>query len=133
MESQAGRSITPSMGRLRSRNRQGVSSARLGSTTVCMFGIAALATLLRMMLSGEKGFGPDEIRSVFYARLDWAPFFRLALPLEANMSLYFFLLRFWRLAGESEVVIRSLSVAAGAATVPALYLLGRRLFSPRVG
>jgi mannosyltransferase len=98
-----------------------------------MFGIAVLAAVLRIMLAGEKGFDPDEIRSIFYARLGWAPFFGLAIPLEANMSLYFFLLRFWRLAGESEVVIRSLSVAAGAATIPALYLLGRRLFSSRVG
>ncbi len=47
---------------------------------------------------------------------------------------YYLLLHYWRaLFGQSEFALRSLSVAAGVATVAFTYLLGRRLFGESVG
>jgi len=103
------------------------------STASLLFGILAIATLLRVALLGDKGFGLDEIASTRFARLDWESFLQLVATGEVNMAFYYVLLGVWRLAGENEVVIRSLSVAAGVATIPVLYLLGRRLYGPGVG
>ena len=51
-----------------------------------------------------------------------------------NMGLHTFLLDFWiKAVGESETAIRSLSVLCAALCVPALYLVGRRLFDRRTG
>lgn len=49
------------------------------------------------------------------------------------MVLYYLLLRGWIRLGSSESAVRGLSVLAGVAAVPALYLLGTRLFGPRAG
>ncbi|HET8999372.1 MAG TPA: glycosyltransferase family 39 protein [bacterium] len=103
------------------------------STASFLVGILAIATLLRVALLGDKSLSLEEISSIFSTRLDWGSFFKVFAPREVNMTFYYVLLRVWRLAGENEVVIRSLSVAAGVATIPVLYLLGRRLFGPRVG
>jgi len=49
------------------------------------------------------------------------------------MSLYYLLLHFWLHLGNSEFFVRTLSIVFALATIPALYLLGRRLFDSRVG
>ena len=49
------------------------------------------------------------------------------------MSLYYFLLHYWLHFGGSEFFVRALSVLFAIASVPAIYLLGRRLFDSRVG
>jgi mannosyltransferase len=49
------------------------------------------------------------------------------------MSLYYLLLHFWLHLGDSEFFVRTLSIVFALATIPALYLLGRRLFDSRVG
>jgi uncharacterized membrane protein len=95
--------------------------------------ILALATLLRLLFLGEKSFWPDEAFSVRVARLDWTHFWTILTNEQANMALYYTLLRFWLRFGDSEPVIRSLSVIWAVATVPALYVLGSRLFGTRVG
>ena len=52
---------------------------------------------------------------------------------EANMVLYTLLLRLWLTFGGGEAWIRTLSVLAALATIPAVYLLGRTLFGAWVG
>ena len=52
---------------------------------------------------------------------------------ELNMVFYYVLLRGWMIFGDSEWVLRSLSVLFGVATLPALYVLGQRLFDRQVG
>ena len=44
------------------------------------------------------------------------------------MSFYYFLLRGWLHLGDSETVVRGLSVLFGVAVIPVTYLLGKRLF-----
>jgi hypothetical protein len=95
--------------------------------------IAAVAAALRFHLLAAKSFWFDEGVSVAIARLDWYNFARILWRREANMSLYYFSLRPWLHFGGSEFFVRSLSVVFAVASIPAVYLLGRRLFDSRVG
>ncbi len=92
-----------------------------------------LASALRFFRLGTKSFWLDEAASAVLARVDGHVFVRALIHREANMSLYYLLLRGWTLLGSNEFVVRSLSVIAGVAAIPAIYLLGARLFGPRAG
>jgi mannosyltransferase len=113
-----------------SHSPQGASSPlELGLLTL----IAGLAAVLRFHSLAAKSFWFDEGVSVAIARLDWYNFARILWRREANMSLYYLLLHYWLHFGGSEFFVRALSVLFGIASVPAIYLLGRRLFDSRVG
>ncbi len=96
-----------------------------------------MAIAARLLFLTAKPFWFDECFSVVVARLSWANFLRLLWWREANMSLYYVLLRIWLgvcpRSGQSEFFIRSLSVAIDAFTLPAIYWLGRQLYDRRVG
>jgi mannosyltransferase len=66
------------------------------------------------------------------ARIGWRDFLRLLWWREANMSLYYLLLRMWLRFGQSEFFIRSLSVLIAVATLPTIYWLARLLYDRRV-
>jgi len=95
--------------------------------------LSAVAAALRFHAVAARSFWFDEGISVEIARLGWANFARLLWEREANMSLYYLLLRGWLLFGGSEFFIRGLSALIGTATVPLLYALGRRFFNSRIG
>jgi mannosyltransferase len=95
--------------------------------------IAVITAVLRFHLLAAKSFWFDEGVSVAIARLDWYNFARILWRREANMSLYYLFLHFWLYFGGSEFFVRSLSVLFAIASVPAIYVLGRRLFDSRVG
>ena len=96
-------------------------------------GILLLAGCLEMLFLGEQSFNLDEAYRVILARLEWPAFWWFLCHREANMSLYCFLLRIWLNVGDSEALIRALSVIPALATVPAVYVLGKRLFGLRLG
>jgi mannosyltransferase len=95
--------------------------------------IVAFAASLRFHALAAKSFWFDEGVSVAIARLDWYNFARILWRREANMSLYYLLLRYWLHFGGSEFFVRALSVLFATASIPVIYLLGRRLFDSRVG
>ena len=95
--------------------------------------IAVVAAVLRFHSLAAKSFWFDEGVSVAIARLDWYNFARILWRREANMALYYFLLHYWMHFGGSEFFVRALSVLFAIASVPAIYLLGRRLFDAPVG
>ncbi len=95
--------------------------------------ITVLAAVLRFHALAARTFWFDEGVSIGIARLDWYNFGRILWRREANMSLYYLLLRGWVLFGQSEAFVRGLSVLFALATIPVLYFLGRRLFNSRVG
>jgi mannosyltransferase len=95
--------------------------------------ITGLAAVVRFHSLAAKSFWFDEGVSVAIARLDWYNFARILWRREANMSLYYLLLRYWLHFGGSEFFIRSLSVLFAIVSVPVIYLLGRSLFDSRVG
>jgi len=88
---------------------------------------------VRLQSLASKPFWFDEAFSVEVARIDWRNFLRLLWWREANMSLYYVLLRAWLHFGQSPFFIRSLSVAISAASIPAIYWLGSMLYNRRVG
>jgi len=94
--------------------------------------LLAASIALRVFHLPRKPFWFDECFSVELARIDWRNFLHLLWWREANMSLYYVLLRIWLHFGQSPSFIRGLSVAAAVATVPALYWLGRMLYDGRV-
>jgi mannosyltransferase len=88
---------------------------------------------LRFLFLTRKPFWFDEAFSAEIARLPWHGFLRLLWWREANMSLYYLLLRGWLHFGSSPFFTRSLSVLASLATLPAMYWLSCKLFDRRVG
>jgi mannosyltransferase len=95
--------------------------------------LATLALVLRFYRLGALSLWSDEGISAAFTSLDWYNFLRILWRREANMALYYLLLRAWAQGGNSEAWLRSFSVLASAATVPLLWLLGRRLFGEAVG
>lgn len=98
---------------------------------VLVLTVAALA--VRLFCLTCKPFWFDEAFSVEVARVTWPNFLHLLWWREANMSLYYFLLRIWLHLGQDPFLIRSLSALIGAATIPALYWLASLLYGRRVG
>ncbi|HVO61067.1 MAG TPA: glycosyltransferase family 39 protein [Terriglobales bacterium] len=95
--------------------------------------LVAAAALLYVHALGQKSVWIDEGVSIEMARLDWYNFVRILWRHEANMVLHTLLLRFWLLFGASEGWARTPSVLAALATIPAVFVLGRKLFDARVG
>jgi len=95
--------------------------------------LGAAAAVLRFSFLVRKPFWFDECFSVEVARLGWTDFWRLMWRREANMSLYYLLLRGWLHLGFSPFFIRSLSVIISLATLPAIFWLASQLFDRRVG
>ena len=95
--------------------------------------ITILAAVLRFHLLGAHSLWIDEAASVRFATLAWKPFLRTLWTYQGNMTLYYFLLRAWIHLGDSEFMVRSLSVLFGVLTIPAMYALGKRLFDRATG
>ncbi len=110
-----------------------VSRSRAAVSAILLIATMAAAAFLRFSHLADKTFWYDECFSVQIARLDWWNFLRLMWRREANMALYYGVLRFWLLFGGSEAWIRALSVVFSVATLPVIYALGKRLFDSRVG
>ena len=95
-------------------------------------GIVGAGLLLRFHQLSVKGLS-DEAASWTFAKLDWQSFWEVIWRYEANMAFYYLLLRGWIHLGDSEFILRSLSVMFGIAAVIALYRFGSRLFGQATG
>jgi len=99
--------------------------------------LLATGAAVRFLFLARKPFWFDECFSVEVARISWGNFLHLMWWREANMSLYYVLLRIWLRSepynAQSEFFIRGLSVLMAAATLPAIYWLARQLYDRRVG
>lgn len=100
---------------------------------IVLAGALAGALYLRFHLLAQKSYWFDEGFSVGIARLDWLNFWHLLWQREANMALYYALLKLWLNFGMSEFFVRTLSVVFGLAAIPVVYALGTRLFGARAG
>src|SRR5581483_2102726 len=90
--------------------------------------IAALA--LRVAFLGHKSLWLDEAATYSLCRLPWREFVRAWWAHEANMTAYYALQRAWLHLGTSEFMLRLPSALFGALSIPAIYLLARRLLNP---
>src|SRR6266851_5509028 len=104
-----------------------------GSLSLLLGAILPIALLLRVVHLQQKSFWLDEWYSIGVARLNWPAFVHLIANREANMVLYYALLRFWMRFGESEVFIMLLSILFGLAALPIVWAIGDRLLGRRVG
>ena len=102
-------------------------------STLWLWSSVALGAVLRLIALGHKSFWIDEIASVVIAQKPSAAFWHFLWHDEGNMALYYMLLRPWLDLGNSEAVVRLLSVLPGVLTIPLMYLLGKRLFGRDTG
>lgn len=102
-------------------------------TGVQLAAISLLAVSLRVLFLGKHSFWTDEIYSIRTAQLSWAGLWHNLTNIEANMGIYYGLLHLWLNLGDSEAIIRLLSVIPGVLTIPVGFLLGARLFGVRTG
>jgi mannosyltransferase len=94
--------------------------------------LIAACGAFRFVSLAAKPFWFDECFSAEVARIDWQNFLHLLWWREANMSLYYVLLRVWLHLdlhfGHDQFFLRSLSVVFAMATVPAIYWLATLLY-----
>jgi len=102
-------------------------------TRILLWVITALGALLRLWALNAKSFWLDEIASVVIARMPGNTFWHWLWTEEGNMALYYVMLRPWLGIHLGEGTIRLFSVLPGFASVPMMYLLGRRLFGRNAG
>jgi mannosyltransferase len=94
--------------------------------------LLGIAIAVRVHCLGCKPFWFDECFSVEVSRMDWHNFVRVLWWREANMSLYYALLRIWLHFGSTEFFVRSLSVLFAAISIPVIYWLARLMFDQKV-
>ena len=97
--------------------------------TCALVSTFVLALAVRTIDLGSKSVFADELASIRFAQLNWTAFWRLITGSEANMALYYVLLRFWIRISDNVAFVRFLSVIPAVATVPVIYAIGKRLFS----
>lgn len=95
------------------------------SVTSAVAATMGLALFLRLVHLGHLSFWSDEIISITRSQAGWS--------FQLHMLTYESILRLWMGLGESEAVVRMLSVLFGVAAVPAMYALAARLFGVRAG
>lgn len=95
--------------------------------------IVCVGAFLRFHMLGVRSLWPPECFSFLVARQPFPLFLRTMWWGEANMAFYYLLLRGWALLGDSEVWLLSLSALFGVLAIPAVYALGRRFLSSKVG
>jgi len=102
-------------------------------TPIIIFGLTLLGGGLRLYNIGSKGLWLDEAFSVW---LGWQPLPEMLawlLKVDQHPPLYYTLLHFWMVFGDTATIIRSLSALMGTLTIPVLYTLGKRIDGPQLG
>jgi len=104
---------------------RGKTSATTAATVIVL---TLTAAALRLSHLGTKSLWLDEGATVALARMNWQHFAWVWWHGEANLqTIYFLLMRAWVHGGLSEAWLRLPSALFGIASVPLLYMLGRRL------
>jgi uncharacterized membrane protein len=88
--------------------------------------IIVLGTALRFYQLDEKSLWLDESYSYWLSNHSLHDIWHVIAAWDVHPPMYFTLLKFWRGGADSEFVMRGLSVVAGVATIPAVYVLARQ-------
>ena len=89
---------------------------------------------LRILLLGNKGMWLDETFSVWLANQSVPAMLRWIVRIDQHPPLYFLLLHSWIAHnGDTPYEARLLSVIFGTATIPVIYLIGKRISGAVVG
>jgi 4-amino-4-deoxy-L-arabinose transferase-like glycosyltransferase len=104
-----------------------------GATRFALAAIAVLAATLGLVGLGGTSLWLDEALSAIHAALPRGEFLDYVMRESHQMKFYLVILRAWRLLGESEVALRSLSVLFSVGAVVSIHALGSRLYDDRTG
>lgn len=89
---------------------------------------------LRVLLLDSKGLWLDEAFSVWLANHGVGDMLQWIIRIDQHPPLYYLLLHYWvALFGDTPYDIRLLSVLFGAATIPVIYLIGKRMSGAGMG
>jgi mannosyltransferase len=89
---------------------------------------------LRILLLGNKGLWLDETFSIWLANHNVVDMLQWSVKLDQHPPLYYLLLRYWiALNGDTPYYVRQLSALFGVATIPIIYLIGKRMSGAVVG
>ena len=103
---------------------------RIGLAFIAVF---VIGTTLRLANLAGQSLWLDEAFSVVLAQAPWHSFVYELRTREANMGLYFLVLRPWLRISTDEASVRLLSALLGIATMPVAAALATRLFDRRAG
>lgn len=96
--------------------------------------LTAIGGFLRVLLLATKGMWLDETFSVWMAGHSIPELLQWTIRIDQHPPLYYLLLHYWiALNGDSPYDARLFSVVFGAATIPVIYLIGKRLSGVLVG
>lgn len=89
---------------------------------------------LRVFLLDNKGMWLDETFSVWLANQSVADMLQWIVKIDQHPPLYYLLLHYWMAHyGDTPYYVRLLSALFGAATIPIIYLIGKRLSGTVMG
>jgi mannosyltransferase len=103
------------------------------SSLQVLLAISLTSVVLRSLWLGDKSLWIDEIWSIGISRMPWKTFLWVMRNQDPNTSLYYAFLHVWMYLGDGAFAVRAMSVLLAVATIPALYVLGNRLFGKPVG
>ena len=96
--------------------------------------ITLVGAALRLLLLGTKGMWLDETFSVWMAHHSVPELLQWTVNLDQHPPLYYLLLHYWIATfGDTAYYVRLLSALFGAAAIPVIYLIGKRLSGAVVG
>jgi mannosyltransferase len=115
------------------RDRRAGGTAAMLARAAPLGGVLVVAAILGLLRAGDQSLWRDEGFSVLLARAPWGEFGHVVVETQANMALYYVLLKAWLTFGDGEAVLRSLSALAAVGAVAATYGFAARLFGRAVG
>ena len=99
-----------------------------------VFILILIGGFLRVLYLGNKGMWLDETFSVWLANQSVAEILQWIVRIDQHPPLYYLLLHYWIAHnGDTPYYARLLSVLFGAATIPVIYLIGKRMSGTLVG
>src|SRR5215471_1499311 len=101
------------------------------NVVVALSTITAAGACVRFLFLGRKSFWWDEVATAQICISPWHEFWAWIWRREANMVFYYVLMRQWIHLGDSEVVLRSLSVLFAIISIPLIYFVAVEAFGTR--
>jgi mannosyltransferase len=96
--------------------------------------ITLIGGFLRVLLLANKGLWLDETLSVWVANHNLVEMLQWIARIDQHPPLYYLLLHYWiAFNGDSIYYVRLLSALFGTATIPVIYLIGKRLSGVAMG
>ncbi len=100
---------------------------------VTMLVLTLVGAFLRFYDLPVRSVWDGEIFTLLFAQYDWEIFLPSVAAFSAHPPLWFAFTKFFVAGGWNEFLLRIPAVMVGILAIPALYILGKRLFNARVG